>query len=382
MDTGDQRTQNIKNEARRLGFSLVGLTSSEAPAHLDVFASWLDAGHHAEMAWMSTNRARECRANPQLILPECKTILVLGFAYAPSPPTPLPVREGRRGEGKIASYAQRQDYHDVLPPRLSALAEYIEAQCGHSIPHRWYTDTGPILERELAQRAGLGWIGKNSNLITPKAGSYFLLAEILLGVELPLDAPFISDHCGSCTRCVDACPTACILPNRTIDANRCISYLTIEHNGFIPLELRPKLGDWIFGCDICQQVCPWNQKFATPALYPHRLQSGQDQEWGATELILSPQEFNQKFEGTPIRRAKRRGYLRNVAITLGNLGNSQAVPDLTHALHDDEPLVRGHAAWALGQIGGEVAIAALSEAAQRENHPDVRGEIQSALAAQ
>lgn len=253
--------ESIKSEARRQGFQLVGVTTPEPPPHLDVYEGWLGAGHHAGMGWMGTERNRQRRGDPKLILPECQSILVLGMAY---PPSLFPIDERNR-RGKVASYAWGDDYHDILPERLKAIIPFIEQQVGHSIQNRWYTDTGPILERELAQRAGLGWIGKNTCLIHPKAGSYFLLAEIFLDLGLAPDKPINSDHCGSCTRCIEACPTGCILPNRTIDANRCISYLTIEEKGLIPLNLRPQIGNWIFGCDVCQQVCPWNLRFAVPS---------------------------------------------------------------------------------------------------------------------
>ncbi|MBN1666178.1 MAG: tRNA epoxyqueuosine(34) reductase QueG, partial [Anaerolineales bacterium] len=250
----------IKTEAQRLGFELVGVTSPDPPAHLEVYQAWVQAGRHAEMGYLASERALLHRADPLRILPACQSILVLGIRY----PAPLeqPDAEALSGRGQVAAYAWGADYHEVLPARLQALVAFIETRVGRAIPNRWYTDTGPLLERELAQRAGLGWIGKNTCLINPRHGSYFLLAEILLGLSLPLDEPLITDHCGSCTRCVQACPTGCIRPDRTLEAGRCLSYLTIELKAAIPPELRHSLGDWIFGCDICQQVCPWNQRFA------------------------------------------------------------------------------------------------------------------------
>jgi epoxyqueuosine reductase len=235
------------------------------------------------------------------------------------------------------------------------------------------------LERDLAQRAGLGWIGKNTCLINPAQGSYILLAEILMGIDLEPDPPFTADRCGTCTRCIDACPTACILPDRTIDAASCISYLTIELKNLIPAELRPQMKNWIFGCDICQQVCPWNQRFATSTsdqVFVRRPDVAYSDLMA--ELLLSPQEFNRKFKGNPIKRAKRRGYLRNVAVALGNLKSHAAVRPLVNTLlNESEPLVRGHAAWALGQIGGELAWQALNEAEGREEDPYVLEEILS-----
>jgi epoxyqueuosine reductase len=264
---------------------------------------------------------------------------------------------------------------------VQELVAFVEARAGRAVLQRWYTDTGPVLERELAQRAGLGWIGKNTCLIHPRLGSYFLLAEILLEIELPPDPPFLPDYCGACTRCLQACPTECILPDRTIDSRRCISYLTIELKGAIPAELRPKMGDWVFGCDICQQVCPWNERFSSPQgdpAFAPRL--GLPQPNLILEMALTAEQFNRKFKGSPVKRAKRRGYLRNVAVALGNRGSLAAVPALVKTLREDpEPLVRGHAAWALGQIGGEAALQVLLEAAQNETDRYAMEEIHAAI---
>jgi epoxyqueuosine reductase len=233
---------------------------------------------------------------------------------------------------------------------LQALVQFIEEQVGHPVPNRYYTDTGPILERDLAQRAGLGWIGKNTCLISPKHGSYFLLAEILLGIELEADAPILTDHCGTCTRCIQACPTQCILPNRTIDARICISYLTIELKEDIPEEMRPLLKDWAFGCDVCQMVCPWNRfadESSDPAFSP---QYGIPLPVLTEELQLTTRAFNRKFKQSPVKRTKRRGYLRNVAVALGNTGDESSIPVLEQALEDSEPMIRKHARWAIDQI--------------------------------
>lgn len=341
--------QIIKEKARQLGFFLAGVALPDPPLHYATFETWLAQGHHGTMNYLADERSRTRRADPKQILPECKSILVLATPY------PSPAGRGMsEGQGEeentpiahIASYARGLDYHDVLPARMKALVQFIEAQVGGPVKNRWYTDTGPILERDLAQRAGIGWIGKNSCLIHPKKGSYFLLSEILLDLALEPDLPFTTDHCGTCTRCIEACPTQCILPNRTLDATRCISYLTIELKEDIPVELRDKLGDWVFGCDICQQVCPWN-RFApqgdsafdskTPPPSPE-------------DLTLTPQAFNQRFKGTPLKRAKRRGYLRNLAVVLGNSADLHALPVLQKAMSDDEPMVREHAHWAIEQI--------------------------------
>ena len=327
--------ETIKQKARQLGFTLAGVTSSLPPSHYDMFESWLNAGMHGEMNYLTEDRNRGRRADPRKILPECKSILMLGIPYAPA------------SNGQIASYALGDDYHDVLPKKLQTLMDFIEHQVGCPVPNRYYTDTGPVLERELAQRAGLGWIGKNTCLINPTTGSTFFLAEILLGIELEPDLPFRTDHCGTCTRCIDACPTKCILPDRTLDARRCISYLTIELKDDIPEDLRPLMNDWVFGCDICQQVCPWNrfsltEDTAFQAIIPLPVRT--------SDLSLSPQEFNRRFKNSPIKRTKRRGYLRNLAVAAGNCGSLADLPILEKALEDTESMVREHAQWAIEQI--------------------------------
>jgi len=338
--------QSIKDEARRLGFTLVGVTTPAPPEHYPVFENWLHEDRHAQMHYLADDRSRVRRADPKEILPECLSIISLGIPYYP-PPEPS-TDKANPPLGQVAAYAQGSDYHLVLPERLQTMVSFIEAQTGHPIPNRYYTDTGPILERNLAMRAGLGWIGKNTCLINPRQGSYFFLAEILLGLELEPDAPFITDHCGNCTRCIDACPTKCILQNRTLDASRCISYLTIELKTDIPEDLRPQIGNWLFGCDVCQQVCPWN-RFALPT---------GDQAFAPTisspnlfeELQISPEQFNKKFKLSPFKRTKRRGYLRNIAVVLGNHASPSALPALQNALNHPEPLVREHARWSIQQI--------------------------------
>ena len=339
----DDLKQSIKDKAHRLGFFLAGVTLPEPPPHFATFENWLAQGHHGNMDYLANERSRTRRANPLEILPECKSILVLATPYAPPSPN--------KSEGRIAAYAQGADYHNVIPDRMKELVQFIEEQVERPVKNRYYTDTGPILERDLAQRAGIGWIGKNTCLINPKVGSYFFISEILLDVELDPDPPFITDHCGTCTRCIQACPTSCILPNRTLDATRCISYLTIELKEDIPVELRDKIGEWTFGCDICQMVCPWNRFApegdsafqATPP--PHTL---------TEELALTPQAFNQRFKGTPVKRTKRRGYLRNIAIVLGNSGDIHHLPVLQNALNDEEPMIREHAQWAIDTINKNI----------------------------
>lgn len=337
--------QIIKDKARQLGFTLAGVTIPEPPPHYSTFEHWLAQGHHGNMEYLANDRSRARRANPREILPECKSILVLATAY--SPPRPKGEGLGVREETRVASYAHGADYHNILPARMQELVQFIEEQVGGPVKNRYYTDTGPILERDLAQRAGIGWIGKNTCLITPKGGSYFFISEILLDLALEPDPPFTTDHCGTCARCIQACPTHCILADRTLDATRCISYLTIELKDDIPVELRDKIGNWIFGCDICQMVCPWN-RFAPqgdPAFNDYRTPLSP-----TDELSLTPQTFNQHFKLSPIKRTKRRGYLRNIAVALGNTGTMHHISVLQNALNDEEPMIREHVGWAINKI--------------------------------
>jgi epoxyqueuosine reductase len=331
--------QAIKEKARQLGFTLAGVTSSEPPTNYNIFEQWLGRNMHGTMGYLSEERNRLRRSDPKQILPECKSILVLAIPYSPLTQDQHTLQ--------IASYALGNDYHDILPQKLQAIVSFIEEQLGHPVPNRYYTDTGPLLERELAQRAGLGWIGKNSMLINPQAGSTFFLAEILLGLELEADEPFATDHCGTCTRCITACPTQCILPDRTVDARQCISYLTIENKDEIPIDLRPHIQNWVFGCDICQQVCPWN-RFSQPA--DPAFETGIPLPVLSSDLLLTSIEFNQRFKKSPIKRAKRRGYLRNLTIALGNRGDKKEIAILKQTAQQEEPLVKEHANWAIRKI--------------------------------
>lgn len=362
----------VKDKARRLGFVSVGVTTPEPPDHLDVYRAWVARGHHGEMDYLASERGLARRARPRDLLPECESIVVVAAPYSPCPSSD--------GTARVAAYALGEDYHQVLVDRMRALVTALEVHVGHPVPHRLYTDTGPILERELAQRAGLGWIGKNTCLIDPQRGSYLLLGEILLGLRLEADAPFIEDRCGSCTRCLEACPTRCILPNRTLDATRCISYLTIETRAEIAPELRPVIGDWVFGCDICQDVCPWNVRFARPAddaaLAPRPFL---DPAQLSAFLDLDEIGYRTHLGRSPLKRAKRRGLVRNAAVAAGNSRNPEYVGALVGLLGDSDPLVRCHAAWGLGQIGGAEARRALEGAAYRESEPDVLQEIGAAL---
>jgi epoxyqueuosine reductase len=351
-DPGITLEDDIKQEARRLGFVLAGVTTPDAPSHFATFGSWIDLGRHGHMGYLATERSRRCRANPLEILPECKSILVLALPYGKPAESARghTQSEAAGSRARVAAYAWGRDYHDVIPALLRELVAFIERRAGRPVLNRCYTDTGPLLERDLAQRAGLGWIGKNTCLINPRMGSYFLLAEILLDLELRPDAALQTDHCGTCSRCITSCPTECILPDRTIDARRCISYLTIENRDAIPLELRSRVGSWIFGCDICQTVCPWN-RFAPsqgePAL-------AGDASGGslilAEQLRLSKVDFAKRARGTPLRRAKHSGFMRNAAVAAGNVSEADVKPLLEQLAHSGDPLIEENAVWALAQI--------------------------------
>ena len=361
-------TAFVKAEALRLGFSRAGITTPEPPPHLEIYEKWLNEGRHGEMTYLETDRARQRRADPRHILPECESILVVAANYLPN----------MQKTERVAAYAVGDDYHDVLAHRLKQLVSSIEERIGREVKNRYYTDTGPLLERELAQRAGLGWIGKNTCLISPDHGSYFFLAEVLLDLPLEPDQPITTDHCGECTLCIEACPTNCILPDRTLDATRCISYLTIELKGTIPLELRPLTQDWIFGCDICQQVCPWNLRFAEPTTdHIFHARPFLSEPSPIDFLRLTPQDYRTELSKSPLKRAKRSGLLRNAAVAAGNAGGHASVPDLERVLaKEEDPVPRAHAAWALGMLG---ELEALRAALESEQDPEVLAEIQLAL---
>jgi len=292
---------------------------------------------------------------------------------------------GDQPSGPVARYARGDDYHDVMWDRLNALLRWISEQRGGAVNGKAYVDTGPLLERDLARRAGLGWFGKNTTLIDPRGGSFFFLGALLLDLELAADAPFATDHCGTCRRCLDACPTNALVDAHVLDATKCISYLTIELKGDIPDAMRPLIGELLYGCDICQEVCPFNRKFARelsePAFAMRPALAGKDSRTLALELLgMSQSEFSAAFKGSPMKRAKRRGLRRNAAVVLGNVGEIGDVPPLVAALSDDEPLVRGHAAWALGAIASPEALEALRARRSVEPEASVQSEIASALA--
>jgi epoxyqueuosine reductase len=338
--------QRIEQQALELGFDACGFTSAEPPAQGALFQEWLKAGRHGQMDYLTRTEAK--RVAPQQVLDGAKSVVVLAASYHQSTSSSAPPETRAQGNGVIARYARYDDYHKILGERLKQLAAFIE-QLQPGTRSLWYVDTGPILERDLAQRAGLGFIGKHTNLISRSAGNWIFLAEILTTLVLEPDAPE-KNRCGSCTRCLQACPTAAITGPFQLDARRCISYLTIELKGSIPLELRPALGNRIYGCDDCLEACPWNRFAREGNLMRRHARSELDSPALLELLALDEAAFRTRFANTPILRAKRRGFLRNVCVALGNVGNDQALPALVRAAADPEPLIAEHAAWATDQI--------------------------------
>jgi epoxyqueuosine reductase len=338
-------TEWIRSRALTLGFDACRITDAARPESADRFREALAAGRHAEMHWLA--RTAEKRADPQLVLPGVRSVVLVAASYA-DVPTPPEIPSSER-TGVVARYARHDDYHEILGERLATLSREIDERFGVGSRSLWYVDTGPVLERDLAQRAGLGFVGKHTGLISRRVGNWFLIGEILTPVELPPDPPE-PNRCGSCSRCLSACPTGALPAPFTLDARRCISYLTIELKGSIPVELRPLIGNRVFGCDDCLAACPWNRFAREGALLrPHRrpdLNAPDLVEW----LRLTPEGFRTRFAGTPMLRTKRRGLLRNVCVALGNLGDPQVLPELERAAGDPEALIAEHARWAVEQI--------------------------------
>jgi epoxyqueuosine reductase len=359
----------LKAQAYGIGFDLAGVVRLGPAATFGQFQRWLAAGHAGAMEYMA--RGTRGRADPRAHLPRARSALVVALNYG-----------GTEPGGPIARYARGDDYHDVVLQKLALLERWLQHDAGAQVWMRSYVDTGPFLERDLARQGGLGWFGKNTTIIHPKLGSYFVLGTLFTALDLEADAPFVEEHCGTCTRCLDACPTGAFVAAHQLDARRCISYLTIELRESIPRDLRAAIGTLVFGCDVCQEVCPWNVKFAQPsrddALRPRAENADPDLR---ELLLLSEEQFRVRFKRSPVRRAKRRGLARNAAVALGNRRDARDVDALALALErDGDPMVRGHAAWALGRFSGNAqARAALEAALQREEDSSVREEIRLAV---
>lgn len=341
----------VRLAKQELGFALVGIVPAEPSQTFGQYVDWLNHGYAGEMDWIHTEGRKEKRANVRNIMPEAKTVISLAYSYYTQDLPPDILNDPSRGI--FARYTWGRDYHKVLKKKLETLITLIEQTLGHAVKAKAYVDTGPILERELAQRAGLGFIGNNSLMINSSLGSYLFLCEILLDEECePLLERGNRGGCRRCTKCVDICPTKAIVKPYVIDATKCLSYLTIENRGAIPEPIRPLMKNRIYGCDICQEVCPWNALPKAKQTKSDWLQATIDiQAPLLTDLAqLTDKMFLERFQGTPVMRVKRYGLLRNVAVALGNWGTPAAIPSLELLANDSHELVREHAQWGLAQI--------------------------------
>lgn len=371
--SGLERSALLKQWAIEAGFSRAGICRLERSEQNAIFRHWLDRGDHASMAWLE--KYPEKREDPASLLAGARSAICVTLQYWPLADEPEPAGDLWP---KVARYARGRDYHEIMGKGLRALGERIEKAFPGTTTRGW-VDTGPILERELAARAGLGVQGKNTNLLQRGAGSYFLLGELFTSLELENDEP-VGDLCRSCRRCLDACPTGALPEPYRLDSRRCISYWTIEHRGDIPAEMRPQIGEWVYGCDICQEICPWNVK-VQPGEEPRlRLPEKRRELDLAGLLLLGEGEWVERFQVSPMKRAKREGLQRNAAVVMGNRRDPRYVEPLANALAEGTPLVRRHAAWALGQIGGEEARRQLAAALAEGPEPDLAAELGAALA--
>ena len=331
----------LKAQTYGLGFDLAGIATLGPASTAVQFDAWLEQGYAGTMAYM--DKYAELRRDSTLPEPGMRSAVVVGLNYGGTQPT-----------GTVARYARGDDYHRVIWDKLDTLGAWLMAEAGGKT--RAFVDTGPVLERDLARRAGLGWFGKNTTLINPRLGSFFFIGALFTDLDLAPDAPFEDDRCGSCTRCIDACPTDALVAPRELDATRCISYLTIELRDAIPESLRPGIGELLYGCDICQDVCPWNVRFSRdytePAFAPHAGIAGKDARTLALEILaMDDAAYRAAFANSAMKRAKLTGLKRNAAVVLGNVGDRRDLPALSQALGNADPLVQEHAAWAIGRLG-------------------------------
>lgn len=389
---------HITDRALEIGFDVVGIIPAGPAEHLPFYLGWLEAGYHGTQHYLARADRIARRRDLNMILPGVQSLVVVGLDYWPGP---APPEADNPGNGRISCYAQGPDYHHIMLPMLETLLESIQARAAPPVRGRAYVDTGPLLERDHARAAGLGFIGKNCNLIRPRAGSWLFLGILLLDLSVeparshPLGTAPVHTSvpgCGNCHRCLEACPTGALLQPFTLDSRRCISYFTTALKGEIPREMRPSIGNHIFGCDICQIVCPWN-RFARPARLPAPDELATTPQ-GARQvrppihpapsllklLDLDHAAFQYLFGHTPIGHLGYDLFLRNVAVAVGNWGAAEAVSPLGRIMLNSDPLVRQHVAWALGAIGGAAAGRLLRKALAGEDNPVVVQEIRWSLA--
>lgn len=367
----------LKERARALGFQAAAVTTTDALADAEeVTLRRIDGGLMAGLDWFTPTRTRlACR--PQELLPDAKSVLTLAASYFTDNPEAPSCDMAPRG--RVARYAWGRDYHQVLRARLETLVDDLTQELSYRPGARFFVDSAPLSERAAAQRSGLGWFGKNTNILVHGVGSWVFLASIILDIDLPPDEPLLT-HCGSCNLCIEACPTGALIDPYTLDNTRCISYQTIENRGSIPSELRPLLGNWVYGCDICQDVCPVNKSAVSTTIDEFMPISGEAATPSLIELLeMDTKVYQERFRGSAIKRAKQTGLQRNAAVALGNTGDEAAVPFLAFTLDSPQNIVRSHSAWAMGRIGGKKARKALERARSHEQDPEVLPEITSAL---
>jgi epoxyqueuosine reductase len=367
-------TGELRRCSREQGFDACAVATAERldrdRARLD---AWLGRDLHAGMRWMAREPAQ--RADPRALLPGCRSVILMAMNYWPGEQA----ARVPRPRARVALYARGRDYHKVFSRKLKALATWLDETAGSA--SRTFVDTGPVLERAWAERAGLGWIAKNANLLTRELGSWLLLGEVLTTAALVADPGPHAEFCGNCTACLDACPTSAIVEEGVVDANRCVAYWTIEHRGPVPAERRAGMGDWIFGCDVCQEVCPWNEAFALPAEDDPFARRDDLRGLDPAEILaMDEATFRARYSGTSLMRAKWEGMRRNACIVLGNRALESDLAALAAVLDDPDPVVAGHAAWAIAEIGSGDARRLLEQSAAREARPPVLAEIRQGLA--
>jgi len=367
-------SKSIKEKALEIGFDLVGISSVGSFPENQFYKEWLARGFAGEMKYME--KEPEKREKVSGVLPEAKAVICCGLNYNTDYPYSIRENDGRKGW--ISRYAWGDDYHKVIKDKLLLLLEFIKRISTEETKARIYVDTGPVLDRVYGRYSGMGWFGKNTCIINQKIGSWIFIGEIVTNLELECDNP-VTDRCGTCTRCIDSCPTGAILEPYVLDSRLCISYLTIELQEKISVELRDRIGNNVFGCDICQDVCPWNRKAKATNESSFQPRDGLYNPELSSLVKLSDEDFRRIFKGNPVKRARRKGFLKNILVVMGNSGSKEFIPDIKEYLNDEDPIVRAHAAWALSKLDGDNSYKTLLDRLDIESDSMVREEIVSIL---